>query len=202
MTCQNISSLTFYSVFQTTTTDCRWKKAFVPVRDSISTAHDRHLLDTKYDVHRWPPRIHIPRLFLYLTLQCRPASLGGVGAAPRRGPIPPGLVLHQFHLPCASPIDPPEWPTLTQAFFSPECADAWVARGTLFSKITQGPMAQRIRDSLKLSVLYTWVNGSDERLRAWKEALAKNQEVDVQYGRKIPGYAARHFRYDPLLFSL
>ena len=103
--------------------------------------------------------------------------------------------------PALAPIDPPERPTLTQAFFSPECADAWVARGTLCSAITHGTLAQGMRDSLKLSVLYTWVNGSDERLRAWKEALAKNQEVNVQYGRKIPGYAARHFRYDPLLLS-
>jgi len=104
-----------------------------------------------------------------------------------------------FTSPALAPIDPPERPTLTQAFFSPECADAWVARGTLCSEIMQGPMAQRMRDSLKLSVLYTWVNGSDERLHAWKEALAKNQEVNVQYRRKIPGYAARRFRYDPLL---
>jgi hypothetical protein len=94
-----------------------------------------------------------------------------------------------------APLDTTERPTLSEAFFSPECAEAWVATGTLCKQIIEGKITAEMRNALKLSIIHTWVNGSDERLIAWKEAVVQGQPPPTMRGKKRPGDAARHFRY-------
>ncbi|KIM72381.1 hypothetical protein PILCRDRAFT_741928 [Piloderma croceum F 1598] len=59
-----------------------------------------------------------------------------------------------------------------------------------------------MRNALRMSIIHTWVNGSDKRLHAWKEALVKkNRPIFVI--SKAPGVAGRHFRdHDELVHSL
>jgi hypothetical protein len=97
---------------------------------------------------------------------------------------------------CAlAPIDTTERPTLAETFSTPECIDAWIATGTLCDRITAGQITKDMRDALKLSIIHTWVNGSDQQLHAWKETVAKSQRPPSK-GRILwlPGDAARHFR--------
>lgn len=84
--------------------------------------------------------------------------------------------------------------TLAEAFFTPECAEAWVATGTLCDKLMERGIPLDIQTALKLSTIHTWVNGSDVQLQGWKEALAKGQQSATQARTRI-GNLARHFRY-------
>jgi hypothetical protein len=93
------------------------------------------------------------------------------------------------------PLNNTERLTLAETFFTPECAEAWVATDILCKQITAGKITPDMRNSLKLSIIYTWVNGSDQRLKAWKEALIQDQRPATIVGKKLPGEAARHFRY-------
>jgi hypothetical protein len=94
-----------------------------------------------------------------------------------------------------APVDATERPTLAETFSTPECIDAWIATGTLCNRIIAGRITQDMRNALKLSIIHTWVNGSDQQLYAWKEAVAKSQRPPTK-GRVLwlPGDAARHFR--------
>lgn len=102
-----------------------------------------------------------------------------------------------------APHNATERPTLTETFFTPECADAWIATGTLCDQIAKGKLTQEMQNALKLSVVYTWVNGSDSRLNAWKKAVVNGHRTAITAGKKIPGDATRHFReHDELVHSL
>jgi hypothetical protein len=93
-----------------------------------------------------------------------------------------------------APINSIERPTLAESFSTPECIGAWIATGTLCSRIRGGEIKQDIRRALKLSIIHTWVNGSDQKLLAWKEAVVKGQRPPTTAKIMVPGNAARHFR--------
>lgn len=102
-----------------------------------------------------------------------------------------------------APLDITERPTLSETFFTPECAETWIAAGTLCNQMSKGKIPQDMRNALKLSIVHTWVNGSDPRLHAWKEAAVKDQRPATMVGKKFPGEAARHFRdHNELVHSL
>lgn len=82
--------------------------------------------------------------------------------------------------------------TLAEAFFSSKCREEWIASGTICKETTHPKFQKSLRDALKLSVVHTWVNGSDEHLMQWKDSLAAGAPAN-RLGRPI-GDAARHFR--------
>ncbi|KAF7966442.1 hypothetical protein HWV62_38384 [Athelia sp. TMB] len=85
--------------------------------------------------------------------------------------------------------------TLTQTLLTPACADLWIARGELCAALlARGP--DDGADTLKLSVVHTWVNGSDAPLR-------RARGVAHMEGSTNAGTAQRHFTaHDELLYSL
>lgn len=88
--------------------------------------------------------------------------------------------------------------TLTQSFFSRECAEAWIATGTICDEITKRVIPHDLQTSMKLSTVHTWVNGSDTQLALWKEFIIKNGSGVALNGWRRPiGNIARHFRYCP-----
>lgn len=98
-----------------------------------------------------------------------------------------------------------ERPTLGQTFFSPPgCLESWIAQGTLCpalitTNLTPASETARLLDQLKLSIVHTWVNGSDARLSAIKEDVYAATKATVVKGNKFtatakPGDAGRHFR--------
>ncbi|KZP18338.1 hypothetical protein FIBSPDRAFT_863801, partial [Athelia psychrophila] len=91
------------------------------------------------------------------------------------------------------PGEHPAQPTLSQAFFTPQCADLWVSKGELCAALLQ-KSSNSGGEALKLSVMHTWVNGSDARLkharqRANREVLSR---ITGRVGT-IHGNANRHF---------
>jgi len=86
-----------------------------------------------------------------------------------------------------------ERPTLAETFFTPKCAEDWITAGTLCKQITQGVITHNTRNALRMSIIHTWVNGSDKRLHAWKDAIV-NSHRPIFTIKKFPGAAARHFR--------
>ncbi|KAF7968346.1 hypothetical protein HWV62_30941 [Athelia sp. TMB] len=85
--------------------------------------------------------------------------------------------------------------TLTQTLLPPACADLWIARGELCAALlARGP--DDGADTLRLSVVHTWVNGSDAPLR-------RARGVAHMEGSTNAGTAQRHFTaHDELLYSL
>lgn len=85
-----------------------------------------------------------------------------------------------------APLQNNNRPTLAEILFVPECAEAWIATGILCDQIAKGEIPVNIQKALKISTVHTWVNGSDQRLQDWKEALAPP--------RTRIGDSTRHFR--------
>jgi hypothetical protein len=92
-----------------------------------------------------------------------------------------------------APFNTTERPTLAETFFTPECAEAWITKGALCDQITHGEITHDMRNALRMSIIHTWVNGSDKRLHTWKEMLVKKARP-VFVISKAPGVAGRHFR--------
>ncbi|GAA5941932.1 hypothetical protein JCM10213_004338 [Rhodosporidiobolus nylandii] len=80
-----------------------------------------------------------------------------------------------------------------------ECLDAWVARGEVCSGLA-GAFAQGEVGEVKLDVMWTWVNGSEARMREWREEIAKEEDG----GKGDSGAEVlRHFReHDELRYSV
>lgn len=85
--------------------------------------------------------------------------------------------------------------TLAETFFTPACAEAWIADGILCDELAMGVISQETIDEMRLSIVHTWVNGTDSRLHEWKEAVFRGQPITSSPHRvEKPGDAARHFR--------
>lgn len=80
-----------------------------------------------------------------------------------------------------------------ETYMSPECADAWVAKGQLCEALTRPEHSWALGNELKLSILHTWTNGSDLILQHWREGLHR-LPLRMPGARWAPGIAARHFR--------
>ena len=107
----------------------------------------------------------------------------------------PGWQLFNLSEPSDRVFDYKERPTLTQSFFSPGCADAWIATGALCDEITHRAIPRNLQDSMKMSTVHAWVNGSDTQIALWKEAVIQNGSGITLNGWKRPvGNMARHFR--------
>ncbi|KAM0755806.1 hypothetical protein T439DRAFT_308229 [Meredithblackwellia eburnea MCA 4105] len=101
---------------------------------------------------------------------------------------------------------------LTADLLSTECQDAWVSKGVLCGEVL--PILQSAQE---VDVLYTWTNGTRDRLlRAWREALTpprvylgRGQEGGKANGRFMKGNrqvtkpGLNHFQdHDELRFSM
>lgn len=86
--------------------------------------------------------------------------------------------------------------TLTQTFLTPECTETWVASGLLCDDAAKRQFAPDLQESLKLSTVHTWVNGSDIQLSSWKSTLFDEQPtVMVKNRQRYPVCGKiRHFR--------
>ncbi|GAA6043535.1 hypothetical protein JCM8097_001208 [Rhodosporidiobolus ruineniae] len=83
------------------------------------------------------------------------------------------------------------------------CLDAWVARGQLCPDL-EGRFEPGKPDEVKLDVIWTWVNGTDERMRAvMEEAGREMKEEEEKAGRENAAGVLRHFReHDELRHSI
>lgn len=122
----------------------------------------------------------------------------------RSAELRPGWHLFNLSWPSDRILNYKERPTLTESFFSLECAEAWIARGTLCDEMMHRTISHDLQNSMKISTVHTWVNGSDAQFSLWKQTIIENDFGITPDSRKRPvGNVARHFRYcsSPLALS-
>lgn len=79
--------------------------------------------------------------------------------------------------------------SVAELFLSTECADRWIARGELCDDARNSTHLDGLGESMKLSILHTWTNGSDNVLARWRTGYYGL--LAASFGS---GNADRHFR--------
>ncbi|GAA6058580.1 hypothetical protein JCM10212_007019 [Sporobolomyces blumeae] len=89
-----------------------------------------------------------------------------------------------------------------------DCLDRFVASGELCFELGDASLGPRLASLSKISIVWTWTNGSDARMSAWRDHVASKVRSDG--AADVPGSddssksaTSRHFRdHDELRFSL